>query len=111
MDAAAAYMVWMERLYAFNLAVAANGGNDSGRGRWGAAGAPGGDGIAHVNGEAVAAAAVVEEEEEVAVDRDGDRVADSDGGPVAHGAPRAGRMTTTTAATAAGGESGSSRPR
>jgi hypothetical protein len=61
----------------------------------------------------VAAAAVVEEEEEEegAVDRDDDRAAEGNGGPVAHGdredgngsaVLRTGRMTTTTAATATG---------
>jgi hypothetical protein len=47
------------------------------------------------------------------VDRDGNRVADSYGGPISHGdredgdksaAPRTGRMMTTTAATATGGD-------
>jgi hypothetical protein len=79
----------------------------------GEAGALGGDGIARINGQAVAtAAAVEEEEEEGAADRDGDRAADGDGGPDAHNdrkdsdgstAPRTGRMTKTTAATAVGG--------
>jgi hypothetical protein len=95
-------------------AVAADDGNDGGGGRGGEAGAPVGDGIARVNGQAAAtAAAVEEEEEEGAADRDGDRVADGDRGPVAHSdrkdgdgsaAPRSGRMTMTTAATAVGGE-------
>ncbi len=54
--------------------------------RGGEAGAPGGKGIAHVNGQAAAVAALAaEEEEEGAADRDGDRAADGDGGPVAHG--------------------------
>jgi hypothetical protein len=113
LDAAAAYMARMERLNAVNSAVAADDGNDSGGGQGGEAGAPGGNGIARVNCQAVVvAAAVEEEEEEGAVDRDGDHAANSDGGPVAHGdredgdksaAPRTGRMTTTTAATATGG--------
>jgi hypothetical protein len=108
--AAAAYMVQMERLYAVDLAVAVDDGNDGGGGRGGEAGAPGGDGIARVNGQAAAtAAAVEEEEEEGAADRDGNCAADGDRGPVVHSdredgngsaAPRSGRMTTTTAATA-----------
>ncbi len=65
---------------------------------------------------AVAVAAVVEEEEEEeegAMDRNGDRVVDSNGVPITHGdqkdgnrsaAPCTGRMTMTTAATATGGE-------
>ncbi len=106
MDAAAAYMARMERLYAVNSAVAADDGNDGGGGRGGKAGAPSGDGITRVNGQAAAAV-----EEEVTVDLDGNRAADSDGGPAAHGdredgdksaAPRIGRMTTTTAAKATG---------
>jgi hypothetical protein len=115
LDADTAYMAWMERLYAVDLAVAADDGNDGGGGRGGVkAGAPGGDGIARVNCQSVAAVAVVEEEEEEgAVDRDGDRATNGNGGPVAHGdrkdgdksaAPRTGRMTTTTAATATGGD-------
>ncbi len=116
MDAAAAYMAWMERLYTVDLAVAADDGNDSGRGWGGEAGAPGNGGIACVNCQAVAAAAaaaVEEEEEEGAVDRNGNHAANSDGGTGMHGdrkdgnksaAPRTGRMTTTTAATAMGGD-------
>jgi hypothetical protein len=106
-------MARIERLYAVNLAVAADDGNDGGGGRGGEAGAPRGNDIARVNGQAAAmAAAVEEEEEEGAAYRDGDRVADGDGGPVVHSnredgdlstAPRSGRMTTTTAATAVGG--------
>ncbi len=113
MVAAAAYMALMERLYVVDLAVAADDGNDGGGGWEGKAGAPRGNGIARVNGQAAATAAAVEEEEEVgAADRDGDRVADGDGGPVAHSdredgdgsaAPRSGRMTTTTATIAVGG--------
>jgi hypothetical protein len=49
----------MEKLYAVDLAVAADNSNDGGGGWGGKAGAPGGDGIARVNGQAVAA--VVEE--------------------------------------------------
>ncbi len=54
-----------------------------------------------------------EEEEEGVVDCSGDRAADGDGGAVAHrgredgngsAAPRTGRMTTTTAVTATGGD-------
>ncbi len=83
--AAAAYMARMERLYAVDSAVAADDGNDGSGGRGGEAGAPGGDGITRVNGQAAAtAAAVEEEEEEGAADRDGDHVADGDGGPVAN---------------------------
>jgi hypothetical protein len=78
-------MARIERLYVVDLAVAADDGNEGGGGRGGKAGAPGGDGIAHVNGQAVAmAAAVEEEEEEGAADRDGNRMADGNGGPVAH---------------------------
>ncbi len=104
----------MERLYTVDLVVAVDDGNDGGRGGGGKAGAPGGDGIACVNCQAVAAAvAVEEEEEEGAVDCDDDHAADGNGGPVTHGvykdgdksaAPRTGRMTTTTAATATGGD-------
>jgi hypothetical protein len=111
--AAAAYMAQIERLYAVDSAVAVDDGNHGGGGRGGEAGAPGGDGIARVNGQAaVTAAAVEEEEEEGAADRDGDRVANGDGGPVAHSdgedsdgsaAPCSGRMTTTTASTNVGG--------
>ncbi len=107
-------MAQMERLYAVDLAVAAYDGNDGGGGRGGKAGAPGGDGIARVNCQAVAvAAAVEEEEEEGVVDHDGNHAADGNRGPVAHGnrkdgnksaAPRTGRMMTTTAATATGGD-------
>jgi hypothetical protein len=103
-----------ERLYAVNSAVAADDGNDGGGSRGVEAGAPGGDGIARIYGQAAAMAAAVEEEQkEGAADRDGDRMADSKGGPVAHSdredgdgsaAPRSGRMTTTTAVTAVGGE-------
>jgi hypothetical protein len=58
------------------------------------------------------AAMVKEEEKEGAADRNVDRAADGNGGPTAHGdhkdgngsaAPRARRMTTTTAMAAAGG--------
>jgi hypothetical protein len=111
--AAAAYMARMERLYAVDSAVAVDDGNDDGGGRGVEAGAPVGDGIARVNGQATAmAAAVEEEEEEGAADRDGECVTDGDGGPVAHkdrkdgngsAAPRSRRMTTTTASTAVGG--------
>ncbi len=112
MVAAVAYMVRMERLYAVDSAVAADDGNDGGGGRGGEAGAPVGNGIACVNGQAAATAAAVEEEEDKgAADRDGNRVANSNRGPVTHSvrkdgngsaAPRSGRMT-TTAATAVGG--------
>jgi hypothetical protein len=114
LDAAAAYMARMEKLYTVDLAVAVDDGNDGVGGRGGKAGAPGSDGIARVNCQAVAAVAVVaveEEEEEGVVDRNGDRAADGDGGPVAQGdhedgdksaAPCTGRMTTTTAPTAIG---------
>ncbi len=95
-------------------AVAADDGNDGGGSRGVEAGAPGGDGIARVYGQAAATAAAVEEEqEEGAADCDGDRMADGDGGPVVHSdredgngsaAPCSGRMTMTTAATAVGGE-------
>ncbi len=94
--------------------MAADDGNGGGRGWGGKAGAPGGDNIARVNCQAlVAVAAVEEEDEEGAVDRDGNRTANGNGGPVMHGnrkdgdksaAPRTGRMTTTTAATAMGGD-------
>ena len=85
MVAAAAYVAWKERLYAVDSAVAADDGNDGGGGRGGEAGAPVGDGIARVNGQVAATAAAVEEEqEEGAADRDGNRMADGDGGPVAH---------------------------
>jgi hypothetical protein len=114
LDAAAAYMAQMERLYAVDSAVAVDDGNDGGGGWGGKSGALGGDGIARINCQAVAAvAAVEEEEEEGAVDRDGDHAANGNGGPVAHGnckdadksaAPRTGRMTRTTAATATGGD-------
>jgi hypothetical protein len=110
---AAAYMARMERLYAVDSAVAADNGNDGGGGWEGKAGAPVGNSIARVNGQAAAtAAAVEEEEEEGAADRDGNRVADGNGGPVTHSgredgdgsaAPLSGRMTTTTAVTAVGG--------
>ncbi len=112
MDAAAAYMARMERLYAINLAVAADDGNAAVKAGGGEAGAPGGDSIVRVNCQAVvAAAAVEEEEEEGAVDRNGNHVANGKGGPAVHGdrkddnksaAPRTGRMTTTTAVTATG---------
>jgi hypothetical protein len=84
--AAADYMAQMERLCAVNLAVAVDDGNDGGRGREGKAGAPVGDGIARVNGQAAAMAAAVveEEEEEGAADRDGNRAANGNRGPVAH---------------------------
>jgi hypothetical protein len=109
-----AYMVWMERLYAVNLAVAENDGNGGGGGQGGEAGAPGSDGITWVNGLAVVAvaAAVEEEEEEGAVDCNGNHKADGNLGSVVHcnrkdgngiTAPRTGRMTTRTAATATGG--------
>jgi hypothetical protein len=104
----------MERLYKINLAVAVDDGNDGGGGWGGKASAPGSNGIACVNCQVVVAAvAVEEEEEEGAVDRNGDRAANSNGGPVAHGdckdgnksaAPRTGRMTTTTAVKATGGD-------
>ncbi len=45
-------MARLERLYVVNLAVAADDGNDGGGGRGGEAGAPVGDGIARVNGQA-----------------------------------------------------------
>ncbi len=80
-------MARMERLYTVDSVVAADDGNDGGGGREGEAGAPVGDSIARVNGQAAATAAAVEEEEEEeegAADRDGDRAADGDGGPVAH---------------------------
>jgi hypothetical protein len=77
--AAAAYMAWIERLYAVDSAVAVDDGNDGGGGRGGEAGALGGDNIARVNGQAAAtAAAVEEEEEEGAANGDGNRVADGD---------------------------------
>ncbi len=106
-------MTRMERLYAVNSAVAAGGGKKGGGGRGGGkAGAPSGDSIARVNCQVVAvAAAVEEEEEEGAMDRNGDRVANGNRGPVAHGnrkdgdksaAPCTGRMA--TAATATGGD-------
>jgi hypothetical protein len=110
--AAAAYMARIERLYAVDSAVVADDGNGGGGGRGGEAGAPRGDGIARVNGQAAATVAAVEEEEEGAADRNGNRVADGDGGPITHSdredgdgsaAPRSGRMTTTTPATAVGG--------
>jgi hypothetical protein len=73
MNAAVAFMARMERLYAVDLAVAADNGNDGGGGWGGEAGAPGGDSIASINCQALAvAAAVEEEEEEGAVDRNGD---------------------------------------
>ncbi len=94
--------------------MAADDSNDGGRVRGGKAGAPSGNGIACVNCQAVAAAAAVEEEEEErAMDRNGDRVANGNGGPVTHGnhedgnksaAPRTGRMTKITAAAATGGD-------
>ncbi len=116
MDATMAYMARMERLYAVDSAVATDDGNDGGGGRGGKAGAPGGDRITRINRQAVAAAAVEEEEEEEgegAVARDGDCAADGNRGPVGHrdrkdgngsAAPRTGRMTTSTAATAMGGD-------
>ncbi len=114
MDAAAAYIKRMERFYVIDSAVAADDGNDGGRGWGGEASAPGGDSIARVNCQAVVGDAVVEEEEEEgAVDRDGDRMANSNRGPVTHSnrkdgnksaTPCTGRMTTTTAATATGGD-------
>jgi hypothetical protein len=99
-------------------AVAADDSNNGGGGRGGKASTPGGKGIARVNCQAVAAAAAVaaaveEEEEEGAVDLNGDRAANGNGGPVAHGnredgdksaAPRTGRMMMTTTATATGGD-------
>ncbi len=86
MDAATAYMAWMERLYTLDLTVAANDGNNSSGGRGGKAGAPGGNGIARTNCQAVAvAAAVEEEEEEGAVDRNGNSRLATTGGAVAHG--------------------------
>ncbi len=99
-------MARMERLYVVDLAVAVDDGNDGGGGQGGEAGAPVGDGIARVNGQAAATAAAVEEEkEEGAADRDGDRgaVAHSDRDGDGSAAPRSGRMTTTTASTAVGG--------
>ncbi len=114
MVATAAYVARKERLYAVNSAVVADDGNDGGGSRGVEAGAPGGDRIARVYGQAAATAAAVEEEqEEGAADRDVDRMADGDGGPVAHSdredsdgsaAPCSGRMTMTTAAIAVGGE-------
>jgi hypothetical protein len=108
LDAAVAYMARMERLYTVDLAVAVDDCNDGGGGWGGKAGAPGGDGVARVNGQAVAAAAAVEEEEdEGAVDHDGNHAAAGNLGPIAHSdrkdgngspTPRSGRMTTTTAA-------------
>ncbi len=80
-------MARMERLYKVNLAVVADGGNDGGGGWGGKAGAPGGNGIARVNGQAVvavAAAAEEEEEEEGAADHNGNRAVDGVGGPSAH---------------------------
>jgi hypothetical protein len=108
-------MAQMERLYTVDLAVAEDDGNDGGGGRGGKAGAPGSNGIACVNCQVVAAAAaaVEEEEKEGAVDHNGNCVANGDGGPVAHSdckdgnksaAPRTGRMTMRTAATAMGGD-------
>jgi hypothetical protein len=104
--AAAAYMARMERLYVVNSAVAADDGSDGGGCREGEAGAPGGDGITRVNGQAAATAAAVEEEEEEeeeeAVDCDGNHAADGNGGTVVHSdrkdgngnpAPCSGRMT------------------
>ncbi len=85
MDAARAYMAWMERLYAVNLTVAADDGKDSSGGRGGKAGAPRGNGIARINGQVAAmAAAVDEEEEEGGAVCDGNHAATSNGGPVAH---------------------------
>jgi hypothetical protein len=52
----------MERLYVINLGVAADDGSGSGGGWGGEAGAPGGDGVARVNHQGVAAVAAVEEE-------------------------------------------------
>ncbi len=114
MDASAAYMVRMgKRLYAVDLAVAADDGNDGIGGGGGKANAIGGNGIARVNGQAMAAAAVEEEAEEGAVDRDDNCTANGNGGPVMHGdhkdgngsaAPCTRRMTMTTAATATGGD-------
>ncbi len=91
MDAAAAYMERMERLYAVDLAVAVDNSNDGSGGWGGKAGAPGGNGIARVNCQAVLAAVAVaveeeeEEEEEGMVDCDGNRAANGNGGPVLHG--------------------------
>ncbi len=64
MVAAAAYMARMERLYVVDSAMVADDGNDGGGDREGEAGAPGGNGIARVNGQAAATEAAVEEEEE-----------------------------------------------
>jgi hypothetical protein len=50
LDAAVAYMVRMERLYAVDLAVAADDSNNGGGGRGGKAGAPGNNGTACING-------------------------------------------------------------
>jgi hypothetical protein len=116
LDAVAAYMERMERLYAIDSAVAADDGNNGSRGWRAELGAPGGNGITHINCQAVvavAAVAVKEEEEEGAVDCDGNCAADSNGGPIAHGdrkdgnngtAPHTRRITMTTAATATGGD-------
>jgi hypothetical protein len=104
----------MERLYTADLAVVVDDGNNGGGVRGGKASAPGSDGIAHINCQAVAVvvmAAVEEEEGERAVGRDGNCAANGNGGPVAHGdrkdgdksaAPCNGMMTTTTTATAMG---------
>ncbi len=53
-------MEWMERLYAVNLAVAADNENGGGGGWRGEAGAPGSNGIACINFQVVAAVAAVE---------------------------------------------------
>ena len=116
MDAAMAYMERMERLYMIDLAVAADDGNKGGRGWGDEAGAPGSNSIACIDCQAVAvAAAAVEEkeEEEGAVYQDSNHSANNNGGPVLQSnrkdgnksaAPRTGRMTTATAATATGGD-------
>ncbi len=54
MVAAEEYMAQIERLYAVDSAVAADDGNDGGEGWESKAGAPRGDGIARVNGQAAA---------------------------------------------------------
>jgi hypothetical protein len=53
----------MERLYAVKSAVAADDGNSGGGGWGGEASAPGGNGVACVNCQLVAAVAVEKEEE------------------------------------------------
>jgi hypothetical protein len=98
------------------------------RGGWGGkAGAPGGNGIAHINGQAVVMAVAVavgtgvvgataeeeeEKEEEGLADCNVDRAAEGDGGTVTHGdrkdgkrsvAPRTRMMTMMTTAAATGG--------